>query len=150
MEFYNPIDDMSDLIGKWKGKIEKDHNRVQSTIIFNYHGSDIIQYRQKIIQDKSKKTIETGYFFFDKLKEELKHIVINEEGYIEVNSLNSSKRSKILKISSFFNSGYNLPPNMKIKRELKLKINERILEITLKMGREDNFVSEAIYEKMNE
>jgi hypothetical protein len=150
MEFYNPINDMSDLIGKWEGSIENEEKKIHSSLIFHYYGSDIIQYKQMINHDKSKKVLETGYFFFDKLKEELKHIVFNDEGYIEVNSLNLSKRAKNLRISSIFDSGYNLPPNIKIKREIKLLLDEKILKITLRMGNDSNLISEAIYEKIIE
>ncbi|MCG3219919.1 MAG: FABP family protein [Candidatus Heimdallarchaeota archaeon] len=147
MEFYNPIHDMTDLIGRWEGNMEKDENKSASSIIFRHHGSDIIQYKQIVNFRNKERILETGFFFFDKLKEELKHIVFNEEGYIEVNSLISSKKTKLLKMTSSFDSGYNLPPNMKIRRDFKLKINEKELEISLKMGKEANLISEAIYRK---
>ncbi|NPD88282.1 MAG: FABP family protein [Asgard group archaeon] len=147
MEFYNPIHDMKDLIGKWEGKLEKDENKSASSIIFSYHGSDIIQYELKINLTNEEKILETGFFFFDKLKEELKHIVFNEEGYIEVNSMTSSKKAKLLKMTSSFDTGYNLPPNMKIKRDFKLKIVERELDIFLKMGKEANLILEGSYNK---
>lgn len=147
MEFYNPIHDMTDFIGRWEGNMEKDENKSASTIIFTHHGIDIIQYKQKINLGNGERILETGFFFFDKLKEELKHIVFNEEGYIEVNSLISTKKTKLLKMTSSFDSGYNLPPNMKIKRDFKLKIDEGELEILLKMGKEAKLISEAIYRK---
>ncbi|MHA1954060.1 MAG: heme-binding beta-barrel domain-containing protein [Candidatus Heimdallarchaeaceae archaeon] len=145
MEFYNPIHDMTDLIGKWEGNMEKDENKTASSILFGHHGSDIIQYKQNVKLENKERILETGFFFFDKLKEELRHIVFNEEGYIEVNSLISSKKTKLLKITSAFDSGYNLPPNMKINRDFKLKIDEGVLEISLKMGKEAKIISKAIY-----
>jgi hypothetical protein len=147
MEFYNPIHDMTDLIGRWEGNIEKDETKLSSAIIFNHHGSDIIQYKHKIKSEKEENIVETGFFFFDKLKEELLHIVINEEGYVENNTSISTKKTKLLKISSTFVNGYNLPPNMEIKRDYKLKIEEKSLEIDLKMGKEASIVSKGIYHR---
>lgn len=136
---------MSDLIGRWEGNIEKDGKKTTSTIIFTHHGIDIIQYKQKINLGNEERILETGFFFFDKLKDELKHFVFNEEGYIEINSLISSKRTKLLKMTSSFYSGYNLPPNMKIERDFKLKIDDGEIEILLKMGKEAKLISKAIY-----
>ena len=148
MEFYNPINDMKDIIGTWEGEIKKDDKVYTSSIVFKYHGSDIIQYKQRVKKGKEEKISETGFFFFDKLKEELKHLVINDEGYIEINSLNCSNKTKLLNMTSMFNSGYNLPPNIKIKREFTLKRKERELDVILKMGREAKIISEANYFKI--
>jgi hypothetical protein len=147
MEFHNPITEMTDFIGRWNGTIESDEIKLPSSIEFNHHGSDIIQYKQIINTENKDKIIEIGYFFFNKLKEELKHIVVNEEGYIEINNMILSKKSKYLKIASTFDFGYNLPPNMKIKREFKLLLNENLIEISLKMGKDAKTISEAAYRK---
>jgi len=147
MEFYNPIKDMSEIIGKWEGEIELDKEKLQSIIEFSYHGLDIIQYKQTSKTDQANKIIETGYFFYNKLKEELRHIVINEEGYIENNTILLTKKTKFLKLKSAFDFGYNLPPNIKIQRYFTLELEGKKLEYSLIMGKEAKLISKASYYK---
>ncbi len=147
MKFENPIKEFDWLLGKWEGETENEDGKFESSISFALYGSEIIKYEQSITHEKSSKIIEIGYFFFDKINEKLNNIIINEEGYIEKSLISSSEEKNLFIIRSVFDFGFNLPPNMKIIREIKQTEEEDELEVTIKMGKDEKIISSSIYSR---
>ena len=147
MKFENPIKEFEWLLGKWEGKMENEDGKFDSSISFSLYGSEIIKYEQLIIHEKSSKIIEIGYFFFDKINEKLNNIIINEEGYIEKSHISKSEKKNLSTIRSVFDFGFNLPPNMKIIREIKQTEEEDEIEVTVKMGKDEKIISSSIYSR---
>ena len=135
------------MLGKWEGEIENEDGKFESSIYFGLYGSEIIKYEQTIIHEKSSKIIEIGYFFFDKINEKLNNIIINEEGYIEKSLISKSDEKNLFLIRSIFDFGFNLPPNMKIIREIKQIEEEDKLEVTIKMGKDEKIISSSRYSR---
>jgi len=148
MIFENPINEFNWILGKWKGEMENEYGKFESSISFNLYGSEIIKYEQSIVHENSTKIIEIGYFFFDKINEELNNIIFNEEGYIEKSHIIKSEDKKLLIIRSIFDYGFNLPPNMKIIREIKQTENDKELEVIIKMGIEEKVISSSLYSRI--
>ncbi len=147
MKFENPIKEFDWLLGKWEGEIENEEGKFESSISFGLYGSEIIKYEQSIIHEKTTKIIEIGYFFFDKINEKLNNIIINEEGYIEKSLITQSEEENLFIIRSIFDFGFNLPPNMKIIREIKQTEDESELEVVVKMGKDEKIISNSIYSR---
>lgn len=147
MKFENPIKEFDWLFGKWEGEIENEDGKFESSMYFGLYGSEIIKYEQSIIHEESTKIIEIGYFFFDKINERLNNIIINEEGYIEKSFITRTDEKNLFIIKSVFDYGFNLPPNMKIIREIRQTENENELEVIVKMGKEEKIISSSIYSR---
>ena len=147
MEIANPIFDILDIVDEWKGKIQRNDEEQEAIFSLDMYGKDIIQYDLKITQKKEKKIIEKGYFFFDKIKEQLVHLLLSEEGYIEINSLTIIKKGNSITLKSVFTKGYNLPPNMRIIRLIEFSRKRNTVELTHKLGKEEEVFSKGIFSR---
>lgn len=145
MDFSNPIDNLDWIYGLWRGTHSAYGIDSESYLQCRKFGIDIIEIKQIKSSVKPEKLLERNFLFFDKTREQMKLISFNSEGYIETSNLiiKSSKKQAIL--TSDFESGYNLPPNMKIVKEFTYHRNAKQLEIKVKMGLKEEIVSYGIY-----
>ncbi len=149
MEIKNPISDLHWLLGSWQGKLENDiEEEFDSHITFQLYGKDIISYEQKVKKRSKDENLERGFFFFDKTNELLKHIIINEEGYIELGSIVITSNKNRESITSSFESGFNLPPNSIIIRNISFESSIKELELETRIGRSEKIFSHSNYQKM--
>jgi len=145
MDFSNPIDDLDWIYGLWRGILSADGMDSESYIHCRKFGIDIIEIKQIESSTKPEKLLERNFLFFDKTREQMKLISFNSEGYIEISNLVIKSNNKQVILTSDFESGYNLPPNMKIIKEFTYKKNAKQLEIKVKMGLKEEIVSKGIY-----
>ncbi|MHA1447258.1 MAG: hypothetical protein ACTSSN_11240, partial [Candidatus Heimdallarchaeaceae archaeon] len=121
MDFSNPIDDLDWIYGLWKGTLSADGIDSKSYLHCRKFGIDIIEIKQIESSTKPEKLLERNFLFFDKTREQMKLISFNSEGYIETSNLVIKSNNKQVILTSDFESGYNLPPNMKIIKEFTYK-----------------------------
>lgn len=145
MDFSNPIDDLDWIYGIWRGTLSADGMDNESYLYCRKFGIDIIEIKQTKSSTKPEKLLEMNFLFFDKTREQMKLISFNSEGYIETSNLVIKSNNKQVILTSDFESGYNLPPNMKIIKEFTYKKNAKQLEIKVKMGLKEEIVSQGIY-----
>ena len=145
MDFSNPIDDLDWIYGLWRGTLSTDGIDSESYLQCRKFGIDIIEIKQIKSSTKPEKLLERNFLFFDKTREQMKLISFNSEGYIETSNLFIKSNKKQTILTSDFESGYNLPPNMKIIKEFTYKKNEKQLEIKVKMGLKEEIVSHGIF-----
>lgn len=145
MDFSNPIDDLDWIYGIWRGTLSADGMDSESYLYCRKFGIDIIEIKQTKPSTKPEKLLEMNFLFFDKTREQMKLISFNSEGYIETSNLVIKSNNKQVILTSDFESGYNLPPNMKIIKEFTYKKNAKQLEIKVKMGLKEEIVSQGIY-----
>jgi hypothetical protein len=145
MDFSNPIDDLDWIYGIWRGTLSADGMDSESYLYCRKFGIDIIEIKQTKSSTKPEKLLEMNFLFFDKTREQMKLISFNSEGYIETSNLVIKSNNKQVILTSNFESGYNLPPNMKIIKEFTYKKNAKQLEIKVKMGLKEEIVSQGIY-----
>jgi len=148
MEIKNPISDLHWLLGSWQGKLENESGeKLESLINFQLFGKDIISYEKKVKIHSSNDILEKGFFFFDKINEILKHIIINEEGYIELGSIEIKSKKNCDAITSKFEQGYNLPPNSIIIRKMSYDTSIKELELETRIGKSEKIFSYSSYQK---
>ncbi len=145
MDFSNPIDDLDWIYGLWRGILSADGIDSESYLQCKKFGIDIIEIKQIKSSTKPEKLLERNFLFFDKTREQMKLISFNSEGYIEISNLVIKSNNKQVILTSDFESGYNLPPNMKIIKEFTYKKNAKQLEIKVKMGLKEEIVSHGIF-----
>lgn len=145
MDFSNPIDDLDWIYGLWRGILSADGIDSESYLQCRKFGIDIIEIKQIKSSTKPEKLLERNFLFFDKTREQMKLISFNSEGYIEISNLVIKSNNKQVILTSDFESGYNLPPNMKIIKEFTYKKNAKQLEIKVKMGLKEEIVSHGIF-----
>ncbi|MCG3259730.1 MAG: hypothetical protein H7644_08290 [Candidatus Heimdallarchaeota archaeon] len=145
MDFSNPIDDLDWIYGLWKGTLSADGIDSKSYLHCRKFGIDIIEIKHIESSTKPEKLLERNFLFFDKTREQMKLISFNSEGYIETSNLAIKSNNKQVILTSDFESGYNLPPNMKIIKEFTYKKNAKQLEIKVKMGLKEEIVAHGIY-----
>ena len=149
MEIKNPISDLHWLLGSWKGKLENETGEeFESHINFQLYGKDIISYEKKVKIRSSDDTLEIGFFLFDKINEILKHIIINEEGYVELGSMEITSRKDCDAITSNFEHGFNLPPNSIIIRNISYNSSIRELKLEIRIGKSEKIFSNSNYQKL--
>ena len=149
MEIKNPISDLHWLIGSWKGKLKNETGEeFESLIVFHLYGRDIISYEKKVQIKSIDDTLEKGFFFFDKTNEILKHLIINEEGYIEFGSMTITSRKNGSSITSNFEDGFNLPPNSVIIRTINYSVSNEELKVETRIGNVEKIYSHSIYQKV--
>ena len=149
MEIKNPISDLHWLLGRWQGKlIDENEEEFESQICFNLYGKDIISYEKSVTRKSMNEVLEQGFFFFDKTAETLKHIIVNGEGYIELGSILITSHKNSKSITSSFESGFNLPPNSIILRNISYDITIEELELETKIGKSEKVFSHSNYQKI--
>ncbi len=147
MDFDNPITLLKGYLGTWQGKITENEIEYESGIKWRSYGFDIHVLEITKTLEKKEKLLESLYLFFDKTKEQIKCIIFNTEGYVESSNVELLKEGSRMKISIVFEHGYNLPPNMKIVREITQGEGDNSLTFVLKMGEKQQIFSEAKYRK---
>jgi hypothetical protein len=145
MDFANPIDDLDWIYGVWKGKLIADNIESESYISSKRIGKDIIELTQIRVDKKKEELVSRNFLFFDKTKEQIKLISFNSEGYVETFNMLLKSRNKHAQLTGKFEKGYNLPPNMKIIKEINYNKNSKLIEILIKMGINEEIVSQGEY-----
>ena len=145
MDFANPIDDLDWIYGLWKGTLSQNDIKSKSYISVKKIGKDIIELKQVRTPNDEEELVSRNYLFFDKIKEQIKLISFNSEGYIETSNMILKSKKKLAHLTGKFESGYNLPPNMNIIKEIKYQQNPKQLEILVKMGSNEEIVSKGTY-----
>ena len=149
MEIKNPITDLHWLLGSWQGKLENENGEeFESQISFHLYGKDIISYKKNIKRKSINDILEQGFIFFDKTAETLKHIIINEEGYIELGSILITSQKNCDSITSSFERGFNLPPNSIIIRNISYDNSIEELELETRIGKSEKVFSHSNYQKL--
>jgi len=132
MEKVNPITDVFWLLGEWEGEIDENGQKFDSTLCCEMFGAEIVKYTLSYKKGKRPIREESGFFLYDKTREKIKHLIINNEGYTEMLNVNIENRAKEIRFTSYFESGYNIPPNIKIERIFaKESKTEMILEVKI-------------------
>lgn len=132
MEQENPITDVFWLLGDWEGEIVENGQKLDSTLNCKMFGAEIVKYTLSFKDDKRPIREESGFFLYDKTREKIKHLIINNEGYFEILNVNIENSAKEIRFTSYFESGYNIPPNIKIERIFaKESKTEMILEVKI-------------------
>ena len=146
MEIDNPIKLLNWFLGKWEGSIVENEVEYNSKIIWQIYGHEthVLEIYKKV--ENTENLLETQYFFFDKTKEQVKCIIFNTDGYIESNNVEIHGQGTDMMLSVVFDSGYNLPPNMKIVREIS-KIDKDSFVLIVKMGEKQQLYSESSYNR---
>ncbi len=147
MDFDNPITLLKWFLGTWQGTITENEIEYESSIKWRSYGFDIHVLEITKILEKKEKLLESLYLFFDKTQEQIKCIIFNTDGYVESSNVELLEEGSRMKISIIFEHGYNLPPNMKIVREITQGKDDNSLAFLLKMGERQQIFSEAEYRK---
>ena len=145
MDFTNPIDDLGWIYGLWKGILSQNGIEVKSYISAKNIGKDIIELKQVRTSNDKEELVSRNFLFFDKTKEQIKLVSFNSEGYIETSNMILKSKKKLAYLTGKFESGYNLPPNMNIIKEIIYQQNPKQLEILVKMGSNEEIVSQGTY-----
>ncbi|MCE7741579.1 MAG: hypothetical protein GOP50_03905 [Candidatus Heimdallarchaeota archaeon] len=140
MEFYNPITELEWLYGEWEGNLENEEGEFKTSLTIKSIGSEIIEFNSTIIKGKSKIQSEKNIFFYDKIHELVKVFSVNQEGYIEIADISIVHKNKRTIITSTFNSGFNLPPNMKISKKWEFRKDPKLVNYAVKMGKNERIV----------
>ncbi|MHA1198814.1 MAG: hypothetical protein ACTSQF_05605 [Candidatus Heimdallarchaeaceae archaeon] len=151
MEFYNPITELEWLYGEWEGNLKNEEGKFKTSLSIKPIGAEIVEFNSTIIKGKSKIQSEKHIFFYDKTHELVKVISINQEGYVKVISINQEgyveiadiaivSKKKQTTLTSTFNSGFNLPPNMKISKIWEFEKNPKHMNYVVKMGKNSKIV----------
>ncbi|MHA1346644.1 MAG: hypothetical protein ACTSVO_01010 [Candidatus Heimdallarchaeaceae archaeon] len=147
MEFDNPITLLEGFLGTWKGIITENEIESESGIEWRRYGFDMHILEISKTLDKTDKILESLYLFFDKTKEQLKCIIFNTDGYVESSNVELLTEDSKMMLRIVFDHGYNLPPNMKIVREITKGEKDNSLILVLRMGEKQQIYSEANYRK---
>jgi hypothetical protein len=147
MEFDNPITLLKWCLGTWHGTITENEIEYESRMIWKTYGFDMHILEISKTLGKTEKLLESLYFFFDKTKEQIKCIIFNTDGYVESSNVELLTEDSRMMLSIVFDQGYNLPPNMKIVREITQGKDNNSLTFVLKMGEKQKIFSEAKYIK---
>ncbi len=132
MENGNPITDVFWLLGDWEGEIVENGQKFDSTLNCEMFGEEIVKYTFSYKDGKKPIREENGFFLYDKTREKIKHLIINNEGYFEMLNVNIENNAKEIRFTSYFESGYNIPPNIKIERVFaKESKTEMIVEVKI-------------------
>ncbi len=132
MEKENPVTDVFWLLGDWEGEIVENGQKFDSTLNCEMFGAEIVKYTLSFKDGKRPIREEKGFFLYDKTREKIKHLIINNEGYFEMLNVNIENRAKEKRFTCHFESGYNIPPNIKIERVFaKESKTEMILEVKI-------------------
>ena len=145
MDFTNPIDDLDWIYGLWKGILSLNGIEAKSYISAKKIGKDIIELKQVKTSNDKEELVSRNFLFFDKTKEQIKLVSFNSEGYIETSNMILKSKKKQAYLTGKFESGYNLPPNMNIIKEINYQQNPKQLEILVKMGSNEEIVSQGTY-----
>ncbi len=143
MEFHNPVTQLEWLYGKWEGRIVRDEEETESVLTIKPIGSEIIEFNHTILDNKKYTQFEKNIIFYDKTHEIVKLFTINHEGYIEISDISLNDKSKEIILTSTFSLGYNLPPNMKIKKKWVVQKNPKLMNYEVKMGKNERIVLKA-------
>ena len=147
MEFRNQIEDIYWLIGSWEGKSKTSEGITESELVISKMSDELLFFKERSRKEDKFVSQEQGYFFYDKLQNELKMMTINLQGYIEIAQIKLSTQKKHQLLHAIFTSGFNLPPNSKIIREFDFDTKENVLTINVKMGKNESLVLVAVYQK---
>jgi len=148
MEFNNPITLLKWFLGTWHGKITENEIEYESRIKWKSYGFDMHVLEIFKTVENTEKLLEKLYLFFDKTNEQIKCIIFNTDGYVESSNVEILKEDPTMVLSIVFDYGYNLPPNMKIVREITQIKKSNGLTFVLKMGEKQQIYSKAKYSKM--
>ena len=148
MEFKNPITLLKWFLGTWQGTITENEIEYESRIEWKKYGFDMQVIEISKTVEKTEKLLEKLYLFFDKTNEQIKCIIFNTDGYVESSNVELLTEDPTMVLSIVFDYGYNLPPNMKIVREITQNKKDNGLTFVLKMGEKQKIFSEAKYRKM--
>ena len=88
-----------------------------------------------ISREKESISTEQGYFLYDYTDKSIKHIMISSDGFVLINNTEIISKGKKIFLRSHFTSGYNVPPNLEIEKELLYDEKEKQLQISLKVGK---------------
>lgn len=147
MEFHNPITLLKWFLGTWHGTITENEIEYKSMIKWKNYGFDMHVLKIFKTLEKTEKLLEKLYLFFDKTNEQIKCIIFNTDGYVESSNVELLTEDSIMMLSIVFDYGYNLPPNMKIVREITQGKKDNSLTFVLKMGEKQQIFSKAKYSK---
>jgi len=145
MDFANPIDELEWIYGLWKGTLLSGEDEFESYLTCRRIGSDIIELSQVKIFENKEELISRNFLFFDKTKEQIKLVSFNSEGYIETSNMILNVRNKYAHLKGKFESGYNLPPNMNIIKEVNYTQNPKQIEFVIKMGLNEEIVTHGTH-----
>jgi len=147
MEFDNPITLLKWFLGTWHGTITENEIKYKSRLKWKRYGFGMHSLEIFKTLEKTEKLFESLYLFFDKTKEQIKCIIFNTDGYVESSNVELLTVDSKMVLSIVFDHGYNLPPNMKIVREITQGKEDNSLAFVLKMGEKQQIYSEAKYRK---
>ena len=147
MEFNNPITSLKWFLGTWHGIITENEVEYDSRIEWRGYGFDMQVLEIFKTHEKTEKLLERLYLFFDKTNEQIKSIIFNTDGYVESSNVELLTETSGILLSIVFDYGYNLPPNMKIVREITQIKKDNSLTFVLKMGEKQKIFSKAKYRK---
>ena len=147
MEFNNPITSLKWFLGTWHGIITENEVEYDSRIEWRSYGFDMQVLEIFKTHEKTEKLLERLYLFFDKTNEQIKSIIFNTDGYVESSNVELLTETSGILLSIVFDYGYNLPPNMKIVREITQIKKDNSLTFVLKMGEKQKIFSKAKYRK---
>ncbi len=147
MEFKNPITLFKWFLGTWHGTITENEIEYESRIVWKTYGFDMHVLKISKTVEKTEKLLEKLYLFFDKTNEQIKCIIFNTDGYVESSNVELLTEDPTMSLSIVFDYGYNLPPNMKIVREITQIKKNNSLTFVLKMGEKQQIFSKAKYRK---
>ena len=108
-------------------------------------GSEIIEIKQVYHKERLEVLVEKSILFFDKLHEKIKLLSINSEGYVDIADIVMNDRKKDVTLKSSFESGYNLPPNMQITKEILIDKKQKTIKFSVKMGKGQRIVLSSNY-----
>jgi hypothetical protein len=147
MDFNNPITLLNWYLGTWQGTITENEIEYESRITWKTYGIDMHILEIYKTLGKTEKLLENLYLFFDKTKEQIKCIIFNTDGYVESSNVELLDVDSRMMLNIVFEQGYNLPPNMKIVREITQGKDNNSLTFVLKMGEKQKVFSKAKYRK---
>ena len=148
MEFTNPITLLKWFLGTWQGTITENEIEYESRMKWKNYGFDMHSLEIFKTLEKTEKLLESLYLFFDKTKEQIKCIIFNTDGYVESSNVELLTEDSRMRLSIVFDHGYNLPPKMKIVREITQGKKNNSLTFVLKMGEKQQIFSKAKYHKV--
>ena len=147
MEIKSPLEKMIWLLGEWKGQITIENNEMEASFEVSKFGNEFIFYEIKTFAGKKSKILEKSYFFYDKTKDKILTNSFYEEGFSETSNWVMIVTNEKNNLSSSFLSGYNLPPNMELVKEIILSKKEGELMYSLKLGKSQKSYFYGIFRK---
>ena len=147
MEIYNPILELSWIIGVWQGINQSTSEKKEDvTLIVSKYGDETIKFSFLESYQGKARAFEELYLLYDKTREQLVAMVFNVEGYYEKHIVSLTRKKLILE----FQMGINLPPNISIIRTFEYYPKKFELIYRVFVGKNKIELSHILFSKVLE